>query len=270
MLLDHRIVSFEIKAATEDQAPGTFSGYGSVFNTVDSYNDTIAKGAFRQSLKEWKATKKLPKMLLQHGGGWFGSPSDNLPIGKWDEMREDDTGLYVEGRLFEVDTDRLKETSAALRSGELDGLSIGFLTRKSKMNEDTGIRTLTEVKLFEVSPVLFPANPPARITSVKGEDEEYPTDRAFERFLRETGFTKHQAQIIIAEGFEYFLRDAGFTEADARLISSQGYRQMRRDAMSSDQACEALLALFKQRAAVFTGQGDQTHGRHIHGSQSSD
>jgi len=38
-------------------------------------------------------------MMLQHGGGWMGSAEDMTPIGIWTELREDDTGLYAEGKL---------------------------------------------------------------------------------------------------------------------------------------------------------------------------
>jgi HK97 family phage prohead protease len=238
MSLERAIVSFELKALTDTDGVGTFEGYGSVFNTVDSYNDVVAKGAYKQTLKEWKARKKHPKMLLQHGGGFFSMNADDLvPIGKWDEMVEDDKGLYMKGHLFDIDTDRAKAVYAALKEGELDGLSIGFRTKKFKMDEETGIRTLTEIQLFEVSLVTFPANDPARVTAVKA-DGVLPTEREFERWLR---------------------REAGFTEAHAKTIIAKGFRQVRREAMPSDsEACEELLALVNRRAAIPTG--DQ-HGR---------
>ena len=198
-------VPFEMRSIGEDAGTMTFEGYGSVFNTVDSYGDTIAKGAFKATLREWKSTKKLPKMLLQHGGGGMfgGNAEDLVPIGKWEEMREDDHGLFMRGRLFDVSTDRVKATYAAMKEGELDGLSIGFRTRKSKMDEETGVRTLTDVQLFEVSLVTFPANDPARISEVRAEDM---TERDFEQFLRDAGFSKTAAMTIVAKGFKA-LRD---------------------------------------------------------------
>jgi HK97 family phage prohead protease len=236
MSLDRAFVAFELKALADTDGARTFEGYGSVFNTVDSYNDTVAKGAYKQTLREWKALKKLPKMLLQHGGGGFFSSNadDMVPIGKWEEMFEDDHGLFMKGRLFDVDTDRAKATYAALKEGELDGLSIGFRTRKSKMDEETGVRTLTEIQLFEVSLVTFPANDPARVTAVKA-DGELPTEREFERWLR---------------------REAGFTEAHAKTIIAKGFRQVRREAMPSEEASEqraAFLDSVKQLTASLTG-----------------
>lgn len=227
-------VGFELKALSDTASDGSksFEGYGSVFGTIDSYNDTIKKGAFKTTLKEWKQQrKKLPKMLLQHGGGGFFSSNadDMIPVGKWEEMYEDDYGLFMKGRLFDIDTDRVKATYAALKEGELDGLSIGFRTRKYSLDEETGIRTLTDIQLFEVSLVTFPANDPARVTGVKA-DGEIPTEREFERWLR---------------------REAGFTEEQAKTIIAKGYRQVRREAMPSEEPCDAeLLALVTQRAAI--------------------
>jgi len=253
MSLEHKFLAFEFKA--DDASARTFSGYGSVFDTIDSYGDTIVKGAFKGSLKEWKAKGKNPKLLLQHGGGGFfgGAADDMVPIGKWEEMKEDDHGLFVRGRLFDLDTDRAKSVYAAMKEGELDGLSIGFRTKKWKYDEETDIRTLTEIELWEVSLVTFPANEPARVESVKA-DGVLPTERDFESFLRDAGFSKRQAQVIVADGFEHFLRDAGFSKDEARNISSRGYRQVRRDAMPSEDACGELLALVNQRAAIFTGE----------------
>jgi HK97 family phage prohead protease len=219
-----------VKAIAAGDAKGTIEGYGSVFNTVDSYNDSIVRGAFKQTLKDWKTQGKLPKMLLQHGGGGFFSSNadDMVPVGKWEEMREDDHGLFMRGRIFDIDTDRSKSTYEAVKEGELDGLSIGFVTKKFKFDDETQIRTLTEIQLFEVSLVTFPANDPARVTGVKAEGE-LPTEREFERWLR---------------------REVGLTEDQAKGIIAKGYRQVRREAMPSEEAYGGLLASLSARSAL--------------------
>jgi HK97 family phage prohead protease len=230
-----RVFPFELKADAGADAgeAGTFTGYGSVFGTLDSYNDTIAPGAFRASLAEWRIKGKLPKMLLQHGGGFFGGTADDLvPIGKWEDMREDEHGLLVRGRLFLADTDRAKGLHAAMLAGELDGLSIGFRTRKSKTDNDTGVRTLTEIDLVECSVVTFPANAPALIDSVKAEGD-LPTEREIERWLR---------------------RDGGFTELQAKRFIADGYRAVRRDAKLQREGVGDLLESLSRRAAIFHTQ----------------
>jgi hypothetical protein len=97
----------EIKFAAGDGAEArTFSGYGAVFNNVDSYGDVIDPGAFKKTLSEAKKSDAWPAMLLQHGG--FGFNADDMtPIGIWTEMDEDENGLKITGKL--ADTQRGNE-----------------------------------------------------------------------------------------------------------------------------------------------------------------
>ncbi len=77
--------------ARADQ-PGVFSGYASLFGTVDSQGDLVERGAFRPSLEAWRAKGRRPAMLWQHDHA--------EPIGLWTGIEEDATGLKVEGRLL--------------------------------------------------------------------------------------------------------------------------------------------------------------------------
>lgn len=160
----------EVKFAS-DTAGMVFEGYGAYFGNVDSYGDVIAKGAFAQTLKDAKKNDVYPAMLLQHGN-WLGG-DDNMPVGIWTSMKEDDKGLVVEGKLAE--TQRGKDAYALLKMEPrpaITGLSIGFRVKEmvlgTKPKEPR--RTLTAVELMEVSLVTFPANDKARITGVKSLD----------------------------------------------------------------------------------------------------
>lgn len=175
-----RNVRASLKAAGE----GIVEGYGSVFDVVDSYADVVEKGAFARTLKEDRA----PAMLWQH------DPAE--PIGVWETLREDDTGLFVRGRF--AGTQRGQEAYELVKIGALSGLSIGYSVRDARM-EKNGVRVLTDIDLWEVSPVTFPANDAARITRVKATDIQNRTD--FERFLRDAGFSISQAKAITAKGF---------------------------------------------------------------------
>lgn len=171
MELERRAVRLvEMKA---DADPGSFSGYGAIFGNEDALGDVIQKGAFKATLKTWKGRGKFPPMLLQHGIGggffWGGGAEDLLPVGQWTEMREDDHGLPVKGKLFALNTDKGQYIYEGLRSGVLDGLSIGYKTKQFVAGTRAGEpkRTITEVDLWEVSIVTFPANTEARVTAVK-------------------------------------------------------------------------------------------------------
>jgi hypothetical protein len=211
MRLDHRIVPFEAKAL--DDEARAFEGYGSVFGVVDAYADVVAAGAFARSLKEWKSKQRTPALLWQHDPG--------QPTGVWDELREDEKGLYVKGHL--ADTQLGRESHTLLKMGALSGLSIGFRTRKSQIDEETGIRTLTDIDLWEVSLVTFPANDPARVTAVKAEDR-WPTEREIEEILRDAGFSRTDAKSIIAKGYRLAQREVA-SEVDVLAAITAGLRK---------------------------------------------
>lgn len=176
---------FEVRATGDD---GTLEGYASVFGVKDLYDDVIAAGAFVRSLGEHKSAGTMPAMLWQH------DPSE--PIGVWTEMAEDAKGLKIKGRLA-LDTSRGKEAHALLKMGALNGLSIGFVSKQWAYDKDTGVRTLTEIDLWEVSLVTFPANGKTRITNVKScDDLTAPKDA--ERILRDAGFSKADALAFVS------------------------------------------------------------------------
>lgn len=125
-------------------------GYASVFGVPDRGGDIVQKGAYAASLA---ARPCAVKLLWQH------DPAQ--PIGVWDEIAEDDHGLRVKGRLL-TDLRQGAEALALLRAGAIDGLSIGYRTKKA-MPDGKGRRKLAEVELWEVSLVTFPMLPEARV-----------------------------------------------------------------------------------------------------------
>lgn len=176
-----RSVALELRAVGED---GTIEGYGAVFGVRDDYDDVIAKGAFAATLAAHKSAGTMPAMLWQHDAC--------EPIGIWSEMVEDDKGLRIKGQLA-LDTARGKEAHALLKMGALNGLSIGFVSKQWAYDRETDVRTLTEIDLWEVSLVTFPANSKARVTNVKASTDEVTAPKDAERILREAGFSKADA-----------------------------------------------------------------------------
>lgn len=180
-----RSYALQIKAAGDD---GTIEGYGSVFDVVDSYEDSIAKGAFAKSIADHKSAGTMPALLWQH--------RSDQPIGVWTEMAEDAKGLTLKGKLA-LDTEKGKEAHALLKMGALNGLSIGFMSKQWAYDRETEIRTLTEIEIWECSIVTFPANSKARITGVKSSDE-IVTLKDAERVLRDSGFSKQDALAFVS------------------------------------------------------------------------
>ena len=132
-----------------------FEGYASLFGVPDGAGDVVAPGAFAASLR--KQGLASVRMLYQHFA--------HEPIGVWEEMREDSRGLYVKGRLV-TDIERGRDVAALLREGALNGLSIGFRTRRARRDPATGLRTLLDIELWEVSVVTFPLLQGSQITAI--------------------------------------------------------------------------------------------------------
>ena len=59
---------------------------------------------------------------------------------------------------------------ALLRSGAIDGLSIGYRTVRGRIDPKTRIRRLYQVDLWEISIVTFPLLAGARVEAVKAAD----------------------------------------------------------------------------------------------------
>ncbi|MCQ0986494.1 HK97 family phage prohead protease [Jiella marina] len=202
---------FETKAVSDD---GTFEGIAST-PTVDLGGDIVAPGAFKASLADHVKRGTRPIMLRDH--------NMSEVIGVWSSVEETSAGLSVKGKLT-LAVAKAAETLALLKDNAIQGLSIGFRTRESTRDQKTGVRTLTKIDLFEISVVAIPMNPEARVVAVKAAD------------------------ITTQREFEVFLRDAGFTRAQAKVLS-KGFRQAAPDLRDADPDAVASLAqLVKQRA----------------------
>lgn len=208
--MNRKSFNLEIKAVQED---GFFSGYGAVFGNIDWYNDVILPGAFTASLAKWRAKNKMPPVLWNH--------NDSEPIGVYTNIYEDEKGLYVEGKLLIDDVPRAKSTHALLKAGAIDGLSIGYSTKKANQ-QGNGVRELVEVDLGEISIVTQPANERSVITSVKSklDEGELPTLPEFEKFLRESGFSKSQSVAIASKGLRSLLSESEEEIKEAKSISN--------------------------------------------------
>lgn len=173
-----RSVPFHLVRAEGDQTGDglTLEGYAAVFDTptrIDSWEGTfdeqIAPGAFRKTLRE-----RTPVMQFDHGHHpLIGS----IPIGTLTSAAEDARGLYVSGRL--TDNWLIEPVRDAVRDGAVNGMSFRFSVVRDEWRDADGKvirdanelmellwnpgdrgpmqRTLKEVKVAELGPVVFPA-----------------------------------------------------------------------------------------------------------------
>jgi hypothetical protein len=152
----------QLEATLVVQEGAVIEGYASLFGLADQGGDVVESGAYRASLAATSATGRKVKMLWQH------DPAQ--PIGVWDEVVEDGTGLWVKGRLL-TDVARGREAAALVEAGAVDGLSIGYRTKRAARDGE-GRRLLQEIELWEVSLVTFPMLAEARVGGAKGESPE--------------------------------------------------------------------------------------------------
>lgn len=173
-----RSAPFQLVRADGDEAEGdgrTLSGYAAVFGQeteIDSwegmFTETIRKGAFRKSIRE-----NTPVMQFDHGRHpLIGS----LPIGRIEQLREDDQGLFTEARI--TDNWLMQPVRDAIAEGSVDGMSFRFEVVREEWRDNAGKlvkadevfdllwrpgergplkRELIELKVRELGPVVFPA-----------------------------------------------------------------------------------------------------------------
>lgn len=206
--IEQKDFRFEIKDLSKDK--GTFSGYASVFGVEDQGEDIVLPGAFAVSIAEMKAQKKTLPMLWAH--------RSDTPIGGYTDLREDNVGLYCEGK-FSLGVAKAAETYELMQDGIINGLSIGFQTKQYEIDQSDPnkyVRKLKEVKLFEISVVTFPMLDIARATDVKSLDLD---PRELEKLLREAGFTKPDAVKAIGVVREHLQRDVEGKHLSARDVA---------------------------------------------------
>lgn len=159
--------SYDFRAKTEDSG---FTGYACTFNRVDSYGTAFAPGCFSKTLEERRDDIRV---LYNHNPDVnFGFPND---------LRQDAKGLFVDAHIIDDGADGTV-FMRRLRGGARFGLSFGFKTIQDRAATDEdqldmtqafdatfwdGIRVITETKLYEFSPVTFPANELADIDAVR-------------------------------------------------------------------------------------------------------
>lgn len=183
------------KADADTVGPTRVSGYASHFGgKPDAYGDVISSGAYAKTITAWAAKSYRLPMLLDHF---------SAPIGIWDVLEEKTKGLWVEGELTPGHS-LAADVTASVKHGAISGLSIGYRAKQYEIDAKTGIRTLNEIELGEISIVGRPAQERARIERIKSED--CGTLREFEAWLRSSGLSRREAEALCAKGYEGLMR----------------------------------------------------------------
>lgn len=151
--MEQRIVDItNITTRSKEDEPLKITGYASIFNSRtsigDYFDEMIAPGAFTETIKDDDI-----RALFNHN--W-----DNL-LGRTKAntltLSEDEKGLKFEIEL--PDTSVARDLAISMERGDIDQCSFGFEVTEETWNYDVdpAVRTVNEVKLYEISIVTIPA-----------------------------------------------------------------------------------------------------------------
>jgi HK97 family phage prohead protease len=151
--------SFDFEVRGESSDGRTLEGHAAVFNSParirDSqgdFDEVIMPGAFRNSL-----ARRTPVMQFEHGRD---PRVGAVPIASIEDIREDDTGLYVRARLF--DNPVVEPVRQAIAGKAIKGMSYRFQIpsggdKWTVRSGDVDLRSVYDTDTAEIGPVVFPA-----------------------------------------------------------------------------------------------------------------
>lgn len=168
-----RTKAFDIVVDEKAAPGGELVAYASTFDREpDSAGDVVARGAFAETLAEWRASGSFIPLLFGHR---MDDPMMNL--GRVVEAEEDARGLLVRAE-FDEENENAQYVRKLVREGRLSKMSFAYdildeapvvLADGRKANE------LRKLKLHEVSLVPVPANQHADVLDVKSTSVECDT-----------------------------------------------------------------------------------------------
>lgn len=155
----------KVKAAGPDDGleEGQFTAYASVFGNVDSFGDVVMKGAFADTLANWKTSSSEIPLLWGHN---MSDPDYN--IGLVAEAGEDDHGLLVTGQL-DMESPKAAQVYRLLKGRRVSQMSFAYDIEDAGFGEreDEPVFELRKLKLHEVSVVPVGANQETEVLTVK-------------------------------------------------------------------------------------------------------
>src|SRR5574343_64153 len=156
--------AFELRNDDKPMLKGHAAVFEKLSENMGGMREKIAKGAFMKSI-----SKDDVRALWNH------NPDYVLGRNKAGTLRlsEDDKGLAIE--IDPPDTQRARDLMVSIKRGDVTQMSFAFSSVADSWDNEKHVRTLTEVKLYDVSPVTYPAYPQTdikarNILSKKGID----------------------------------------------------------------------------------------------------
>ena len=144
-----RINNLEEKRYIEGHA-AVFDSWSETLGGIFPFKEKVRKGAFSQTIE-----KDDIRALFNHDPNYVLGRNKAGTL----ELKEDETGLYV--RIIPPDTQAARDLITSIERGDINQMSFGFMVEEEKWDTVDGVdvRELRRVRLFDVSPVTFPAYP---------------------------------------------------------------------------------------------------------------
>jgi HK97 family phage prohead protease len=148
------VTELRVEAPAEGGLP-VIEGHAALFDSLSQelggifpFKEKIRTGAFKDSID-----RDDIRALFNH------DPNHVLGRNKAGtlELKETSKGLKV--RIHPPDTQWARDLTQSIQRGDVSQMSFGFVCERESWSVDNGqdIRTLEQVRLFDVSPVTFPA-----------------------------------------------------------------------------------------------------------------
>ena len=144
-----RINNLEEKRYIEGHA-AVFDSWSETLGGIFPFKEKVRKGAFSQTIE-----KDDIRALFNHDPNYVLGRNKAGTL----ELKEDERGLYV--RIIPPDTQAARDLITSIERGDINQMSFGFMVEEEKWDTVDGVdvRELRRVRLFDVSPVTFPAYP---------------------------------------------------------------------------------------------------------------
>ena len=185
-----------------------FEGYAVKWDSINTYGEKFARGAFSDMIEQVNAGNKVIHMYYNHGWRNMFDARSALRIGKYVEFKEDDVGLLVKGELT-PGLSLASDVSAMAQHGTVDGLSIAFYPPNDIDVEDMGDHTLIKrADLYEISLVDEPADRNARLSRQTETINNLADERDACDMLKNMGLDETEARHFI-EKLDHILDRTG-------------------------------------------------------------
>ena len=149
---ERRFIDAELRADASGSKP-KIVGYAAKFDAesgdLGGFTEVIRPGAFAKTIRESDV-----RALWNHNGDYVLGRTKSGTL----TLREDPIGLRIE--IEPPEAQWARDLVASIRRGDVDQMSFAFRAVKDNWTETTDgqkLRELLEVRLFDVSPVTYPA-----------------------------------------------------------------------------------------------------------------